>query len=118
MRAVFKNVIKPFYEDINDNMNVTCKPKNSLSKNIYKAEHPLLLSNIIQMLNKKGYNIIKQIINYQSKVIGLLAESPSVKGSKKITGFVPCYPSSINETYDYVFMIEEGIWNNYTNNKI
>ncbi len=115
MRAVFKNIIKPFYEDINDNMNVTCKPKNSLSKKVYTAEHPMLLSKIIQILNKKGYNIVKQVVNYQSKVIGIIAESPSTKEQKKISGFIPCYPSSIDETYNYVFMIEPNLWENYTN---
>jgi hypothetical protein len=34
---------------------------------------------------------------------------------KNTTGFVPCYPSSILPNYDYGYITDDEIWNNYTN---
>ena len=33
--------------------------------------------------------------------------------SYKKRGFIPCLPSSINETYSYTFMIDNSLWNTY-----
>ena len=111
MRDVFNKVIKPFYDDIDNNYSVTCKPQNSISKSIYKADHPIPLNKIIQILLKKKYNIIKQVVNYQSKVIGIISEKSS--NEKVFKGFLPCYPSSIDDNYDYDFMIDKNLWSNY-----
>ena len=55
MRAVFKELIKPFFELI-------CRPLDSMP-NIYKAKRPLLLYNLIQILDKYEYKIIKLVMN-------------------------------------------------------
>ena len=99
IRAVFNKLIKPYFQKI-------CTPLRSMSENVYKAKTPLILSSVIELLTKKKYSIVKQIVNYQSKVIGVIAEKTS-------QGFVPCYPSSINSKFDYVFMIEPLIWKEY-----
>jgi hypothetical protein len=99
IRGVFNKLIKPYFQKI-------CAPLQSISENVYKAKTPLILSTIIEILTKKKYTILKQVVNYQSKVIGVVAEKTS-------QGFIPCYPSSINSRFDYVFMIEPSIWQEY-----
>ena len=106
MRAVFKELIKPFFELI-------CRPLDSMP-NIYKAKKPLLLYDLVQRLDKYDYKIKKLVMNFNSKIIGVIAEEPGV--SEK-SGFVPCYPSALNENLkkelDYVFMNDLSLWNTY-----
>ncbi len=109
MHDFFDKIVKPFYDNIDNNYSVTCKPQNSISKNIFKMEHAVNLDKIIQILTKKKYTIEKQVVNYQSKVIGIIAKS----STSDVRGFIPCYPSSINNNYDFVFMIEDDLWNDY-----
>jgi hypothetical protein len=108
MRAVFKEIIKPF-------LNKICRPLESMP-NIYKAKKPLLLYDLVQKLDKYEYKIKKLVMNFNNKVIGIVAEEPGV--SEK-TGFIPCYPSSLDEDLkkelDYVFMTDLSIWNTYAN---
>jgi len=101
IRAIFKKIIKPVLHD-------TCVPLPSMP-NIYKYKEPILLSKLIAVLHKKKYEIEKQILNYQSKVIGLY-----VKKESGISGYVPCYPSSLDQTYpNIVFMDDASLYSNY-----
>ena len=106
MRAVFKEIIKPLF-------NTICRPLDSMP-NIYKAKRPLLLYDLIQKLDKYNYKVIKLVVNFNNKVIGLVAEEP---GSLNKRGFVPCYPSGIEDMLkkdvDYVFMTDLSLWNTY-----
>ena len=104
MREVFNKLIKPI-------INNTCIPLSS-KPNIYTFKRPLLLYNLIEQVNKLGYDVVKQIVNYQGKVISILVSSPSPKNQK---GILPCYPSSIDITYDYVFMTDESVYDTYSN---
>ena len=105
--AVFKQIIKPFFE-------IICKPLDSMP-GVYKAKRPLLLHNLVQKLDKYEYRIVKLVVNFANKVIGVLAEAPG----NKLSGFVPCYPSAIDDNIkknlDFVFMTDESIWNTYDN---
>jgi len=106
MRAVFNEIIKPFF-------NLICRPLESMP-NIYKAKRSLLLHDLIQKLDKYKYNIKKLVVNFNNKVIGVLAEEPSPSNK---TGFIPCYPSAINDDVkkdlDFVFMTDITLWNTY-----
>jgi len=104
MRAIFKKLIKPLLKN-------TCLPLSSMP-NVYKFKSPIILDNLIELLNKYNYEIIKQIINYQSKVISIVCKSP-----KGLIGVVPCFPSSINLTYSYVLMTDDSMYNSYENTK-
>ena len=99
---LFNNVITPYY-------NIECSPLASMPTT-YKAKQPILLNNLIDVLTKYNYNIEKQVMNYQSKVIGVVAKT-SVPN--EMSGYIPCYPSSINSKYDYIFMLEPDIWRDY-----
>ena len=69
-----------------------CKPLDSMP-GVYKAKRPLLLYNLVQKLDKYEYKILKLVVNFGNKVIGVLAEAPG----NKMSGFVPCYPSAIDD---------------------
>jgi len=105
--AVFKQIIKPFFE-------IICKPLDSMP-GVYKAKRPLLLYNLVQKLDKYEYKILKVVVNFNNKVIGVVAETPG----NKMSGFIPCYPSAIDENIkqnlEFVFMTDETIWNTYEN---
>jgi hypothetical protein len=107
MRAVFKEIIKPFFD-------IVCKPLDSMP-NIYKAKRALLLYDLVQKLDKYQYQIVKLVLNFNNKVIGVVAKEPN---SNK-TCLVPCYPSALDEKLkqdlDYVFMTDLTIWNTYRN---
>jgi hypothetical protein len=108
MRAVFKEIIKPFF-------NIICKPLDSMP-NVYKAKRPLILYDLVQKLDKYEYKIKKLVLNFNNKVIGVVAEEP---GTSNNTGFIPCYPSALDEDLkkdlDYVFMTDLTLWNTYEN---
>jgi hypothetical protein len=104
MKAVFQEIIKPLYKTI-------CKPLESMPT-VYSFKRPILLYDLIEQLDKYKYVIKKQVVNFKNKVIGVIAESPSLK-----TGFIPCYPSAIyenlKEDVDYIFMTDDSIWKSY-----
>ena len=106
MRAVFKEIIKPFFDLI-------CRPLSSMPT-VYKAKRPLLLYDLIQKLDKYEYEVKKLVLNFNSKVIGVVAKEP-VPSDR--TGFIPCYPSALDEELkkdlDFVFMTDLTLWNNY-----
>jgi len=106
MRTVFREVIKPF-------ISVMCKPLASMP-NIYKSPRSLLLVELIQKLDKYDYTVNKMVMNFNNKIIGVIAESPT---NIKTSCFVPCYPSSYEEniksTLDFVFMTDLSLWRTY-----
>jgi hypothetical protein len=103
MRAIFKKLIKPILQN-------KCLPLSSIpNMSEYKFKRPISLSLLIESLNKAKYEIIQQVINYNNKVIGILAKNTNGK-----TGFIPCYPSSVDETYDYILISNPGIFNTYS----
>ena len=106
LRAVFKEIIRPFFDTI-------CRPLDSMP-NVYKAKRPLLLYDLVQKLDKYEYKILKTVVNFNNKVIGVVAQEPEPSTR---TGFIPCYPSAIDESIkkdlDFVFMTDVTLWNTY-----
>ena len=106
LRAIFKEIIKPFF-------NLICRPLDSMP-NVYKAKKPLLLYNLIQKLDKYEYIVIKLVMNFNNKVIGVIAEEPGVL---KKRCFIPCYPSALSDDLkkdiDFVFMTDLSLWTTY-----
>jgi len=100
MKNLFEKIVRPYFQN-------KCIPFSSMP-NLYKAKRPLLLSELIVQLNEISYMPVYQIMNYHSKIIGVLARSPN-----NLLGFVPCYPSSSLETMEYIFMTENEIWSTY-----
>ena len=103
MESIFKDIIRPFFNKI-------CRP----IPNSYKAKRPLMLYDLVQKLDKYEYTILKLVVNFNNKVIGVVAKEPDI--SNKF-GFIPCYPSALNEDLkkdiDFVFMTDLSIWNTH-----
>ena len=101
IKYIFELIIKPFYDKM-------CRPMASMP-NVYKAKQPILLDKLIDICVQQKYKINKQIVNLQGKVIGLFVEL----ASSKTTGIIPCFPSSIQNEYEYDFVVEDYFWQNY-----
>ena len=108
MRAIFKEIIKPFFTLI-------CTPLDSMPT-VYKSKRPLLLYDLVKKLDKYEYKLLKMVLNFNNKVIGVISEEPGVSTKRC---FVPCYPSSLDEDLkqdiDVVFMTDSELWNTYSN---
>ena len=102
IKFLFEMVIKPFYEKM-------CKPMASMPK-IYKAKHPINLKTLLDICRENDYEMSKQIVNYQGKVIGVMVKPTGFKAYV----FVPCFPSAVDDSIDYEFMLNTTIWNGYT----
>ena len=97
---VFKKIIKPLLKN-------TCIPLAS-NPHDYKFKAPIQMDKLIEKLIKLKYKIVKQIVNYQGKVIYIIAENKS--GGR---GVLPCYPSSIDSTIDFSYMSDESYYLSY-----
>jgi hypothetical protein len=104
MKRVLNEIIKPFF-------NTICRPLDSMP-NVYKAKRSIPLFKLINELEKIKYKLEKLVVNFNNKVIGVIAEEPKTKRS----GFIPCYPSSIpenEEVNNIIFMNDLSIWKSY-----
>ena len=92
-----------------------CLPQSSISKKIYQFKKNIKLYELIEELNNLNIRIISQILNYNSKVIGLLV----VDTENNEEGYIPCYPSNpiINDKDISYLMIDDidKYSNNYAN---
>lgn len=99
MSNLLKNIIEPLYQ-------YSCNPLPSQPRQ-YKFKHPILLDDLINVIKGADYNIETQILNYQGKVIGILCSKDELRG------YIPCYPSSLNKSYDFIFMDSDNIYQDY-----
>lgn len=100
--------INTIMKTINNSMKNHCGPYDS-KPNVYVYEKNIEAKKMIKQLLDINYEVEKQVINYQNKVIGLI-----VKANKSDSRgfFVPTHPSIINKKIDYV-TIDHDIWNDY-----
>ena len=117
MNKLPKSLYSFFTKIIRPTLGEKCKAFMS-KPNEYKFKQADLLDVLIKKLQDKNYTVTKQILNFQGKVIGVLA-----KNDKGLEGFIPCYPSSLTLLknkgcngedceYDYVYM-NDDIWKSY-----
>ena len=88
-------------------LNKNCGTLPSLP-NVYKFKENIILAKLLYVLREAGYILLKQVLNYNGKVIGVLV----TKGGQE--GYIPCYPSSlIIDIGDGMIWIDEVIWKSY-----
>ena len=107
VKSLLATVIKPFMQS---KCGTASEPFSGDGITAYPFKRPLLLNALIRQLVGYKYTVTAQIMNFNNKIIGVVARSP-----RKKTGFVPCFPSS---KYDgdfipYVFMTDPDIWQPY-----
>ncbi len=107
----FKKVLNFIKEDLNN----SCLENDS--KNI-KFEKNISLENIVNILNKLGYEINFQVMDYENKVIAVI-----VSNHIDYTGYryIPCYPSKIYDYYEipikFIDELTEEFFSNYNSTK-
>lgn len=80
-----------------------CEPLKS--SDTYNFEQPILLTSLIEKCLARGFKPV-QVVNTRGKVVGVKL----YKG--QLIGFLPCFPSSIDDSYDYILLDED--WNTYS----
>jgi hypothetical protein len=90
-----------------------CAPRASLIKTKYEYKNNILLDRLVHLLTLKNYEIKQQVINYNGKVVGIVASKEG------LTGMIPCYPSSplIDLTAGYYWMDDDSYGTSYQNTK-
>ena len=66
-----------------------CGPKNSMPR-VYRFKQNVVLYKLLDILTKHDYKIITQIMNVSGRIIGVVAQHKN----DKISGIIPCFPSS------------------------
>jgi hypothetical protein len=87
-------------------MSTQCKPIKS-----YTFKQALKLSEMVPLLVKNDYQILFQVVNYMSQVILIQVEKNTK--TEIIKGVIPCFPSSVIDTYPYTFMDDETVYQSY-----
>ena len=86
-----------------------CIPFPSISPTIYKYKENHNLYVLSNEVRKIKASILKYIINYDLKVVGIICEINNQKG------YLPCFPSNvIDEDMQTEFLDEIDLWNSYT----
>jgi hypothetical protein len=83
-----------------------CIEFNSMS-NVYKFKKNIYLTELLKHLESIDYQIIEQIINFNGKIIGVIA-----KNKKDVNGFLPCYPSALVNKLKHTIMSDVE-WNDF-----
>jgi hypothetical protein len=79
--------IKRTLEFIKYSVNNKCHPFSSMPT-VYNFETNIILQKLVHLLQLKEYQLASQVMNYNGKIIGVLASK------NNITGFIPCLPSA------------------------
>ena len=79
--------IKMTLDIIKKSLNTKCLPFSSMPS-VYKFNKSIILEKLVDLLKTNEYEIVSQVMNYNGKIIGVLASK------ENITGFIPCFPSA------------------------
>ena len=112
-------IIKNALAEIDRLANKYCKPKESMPSKYKFKSAKLDLHKTIDLLRINRFNVLQQIVNYQSKAVGVIVLA---SGGRSV--FVPCKPSPIDLNLDltkgetniiYIEFIDTAISNDYAN---
>jgi hypothetical protein len=100
---ILLNIIKPIF-------NYKCKPINI--EKIYKI--PYKIDDIYKKINN-NYDIKNYVYDDYNKLVGLILFDKL----HDITGFIPCYPTTLPlDKEDLLININKVVWNNYNDTKL
>ena len=110
----YKNVlpnVKQTLELIKRSLANKCAPLSSLPR-VYKFGTNIMLERLVYLLGLRSYTVSAQVLNYNGRVVGVVAE----KGKK--SGYIPCYPSApmIDLTADYTW-IDDSFGKSYVSTR-
>lgn len=100
--------LKSVLQMINNVYNKSCKALPSMP-NIYKFKKNIGLNELYKLLLINKLFVESQVMNYQSKVIGVIIK---INDENKDEIFIPCYPSSSMDDIKTIYM-DDIKWNDY-----
>ena len=105
-KMIFKNM-KKVIKMIQRIQKDKCSPK-SVNPKEYDFKRNINAIDLMYLLENYDYDIISQVSNYQSKIIGFIVEK-----NKKNRVFLPCFPSSIVRNIKIDYMENPELWTDY-----
>jgi hypothetical protein len=126
--TLYKTIRAPFNIDdidlkdslklIKNSMNKKCGIFPSISPTLYKFKKNISLQNLIILLEENDYIIKSHVMNYDGKIIGVIAQestSAAAAAASSISGVIPCYPSGplLSFNTDYTWMNDTKYLNTY-----
>ena len=107
----FKKVLNYIREDINNSC-IENESKNT------KFEKNISLENIVNILNKLGFEINYQVMDYENKVIAVVVSNHNDYNSYR---YIPCYPSKIYDYYEipitFIDELTDEVFSDYNSTK-
>ena len=112
-------IVKNALAEIERLANKYCKPKESMPSKYKFKSAKLDLHQTVDLLRINGFDVLQQIVNYQSKAVGVIVPA---SGGRSV--FVPCKPSPIdlnmtlikdNNVSVNIDFIDAAISNDYAN---
>ena len=102
--------LKKVLNVIKSHINKSCKPLPSIPK-VYSFVENNGLEAVVEEIKKINGSIETQVMNYNGKIIGVIAKLQS----ENLSGFIPCYPSGLmNDVTIPVKTIDSSsLWKNY-----
>jgi hypothetical protein len=100
--------LKSVLQMINNVYNKSCKALPSMP-NVYKFKKNISLNELYKLLIINKLLVESQVMNYQSKIIGVLV---NINQENKNGFFIPCYPSSSMDNIKTIYM-DDIKWNDY-----
>ena len=104
IKLILKNIVRPF-------LNTICRPLNSMP-NVYHIKTAPIADQLVNNLRICKYEPLKGVLNFNNKVIGIIAKSPH----QNMGCYVPCYPSVLSATNSSIpltLMTDLDIWEPY-----
>lgn len=98
--------IRTSLQIIRNSIKKYCAPQSSAPR-VYKFKKGILAEQLKMILLKYKFTILKQVLNYNGKTIGLWVRA------KDDGVMIPCYPSAQLSDFKIIMMDEMEIWNDY-----
>lgn len=105
-KIVFKNM-KKVIKMIQKIQKDKCSPKSVYPRE-YEFKRNINAIDLMYLLENYDYDILSQVSNYQSKIIGFIVEK-----NKKNRVFLPCFPSAIIRNIKIDYMENPELWTDY-----
>ena len=96
---------------LENTMKTQCSPKNSLP-NLYNFKRNMSAHEMYKTITSNNYVVHLQVMNYDSKIIGLVVEQKT-KDTSGNKFYVPCAPSTLIDEVDLILIDQVKDWKDY-----
>jgi hypothetical protein len=89
-----------------------CRPQSSLP-GVYDFKRNMSAAEMYVVLSRYNYLVHLQVMNYQSKIVGLVVARGRTGKTPEIRFFVPCAPSTLLDEVDLILVDQVQDWKDY-----